>query len=162
MQLTTSSRSLLLVAIIAIYQMIGYTIGAVTRAGMGGWYDSLTKSNLTPPDPVFGMTWAALYVLLAIVTWRLVVLPPSPDLNRARIIFAIQILANWAWSFAFFTAHLLLISFVWIAGLVAINLYFVWRMWRIDRISVYCMLPYIAWISFACYLAGYIWAMNPS
>lgn len=162
MELTTKSRYVLLVAIIATYQGIGYMIGAVTRAGMAGWYDSLAKSPLTPPDTVFGITWAALYVLLAIVTWRLVVLAPSPNLNRARIIFAIQMLANWAWSFIFFTAHLLASSFVWIAGLVAINIYFLWLIWRIDRISVYCMLPYIAWISFACYLAGYIWAMNPA
>ena len=160
MRFSTTRGYTVLAIIIAVYQVIGYAIGAVTRAGMADWYDSLSKSPLTPPDPVFAITWAGLYVLLAIVTWRLIILPPEAGLNHARVIFAIQMLANWAWSFVFFTAHWLLVSFIWIAGLVALNLYFLLLIRRNDRISFYCMLPYIAWISFACYLAGYIWAAN--
>ena len=159
---STKTRNFLLAAIIIVYQAIGYTIGQVTRAGMAGWYDTLTRSALTPPDLVFAVAWASLYVLLAIVTWRLIFLAPAPYLNQARMIFAIQMLANWGWSFVFFTAHWLFISFVWIAVLIMMNLGFVWRTWRIDRVSVYCMIPYIAWISFACYLAGYIWIANPA
>lgn len=162
MRLKAPQRFLLLAGIIIVYQVIGYGIGAVTRAGMGDWYASLTKSALTPPGPVFAITWASLYVLLAVVTWRLVVLPPSQHLNKARIAFAIQMLANWGWSFAFFTAHWLFVSFVWIAVLVVLNLVFLWLMRHIDRISIYCMVPYVAWISFACYLAGVIWAANPA
>src|SRR5689334_13721242 len=47
------------------------------------WYHELDKPAFTPPDPVFGVVWPALELLLATGGYRVLREPSSPERDRA-------------------------------------------------------------------------------
>lgn len=145
----------------AVLLGIGGALGNVTQEGKAGWYENLSRSALTPPDWVFGVVWTALYLMIGFVFWRLwerrAVLP-----NRKIVLtlFAVQMLFNWAWTPIFFAAHMLLLSFLWLLGLVAFLLALLSVLWRVERVSAWLLMPYAMWCGFASYLSCMIWLMN--
>lgn len=146
--------------LLAFFMGTGAGIGALTRAGMD-WYDPLIKSTLNPPGWVFGVVWATLYAMIALSFWFLWQHRTHPQAGRAQKWFWIQMGLNWAWSFVFFTFHLKLLAFLWIVVLVGAVWQTIRLMWPITQIGALLLLPYLAWISFASYLSGSIWVLNP-
>lgn len=78
------------------------------------------------------------------------------------IAFAVQLILNWIWTPIFFGAQALGVAFVeivimWVAIVITTILFF-----RVDLIAGFCMLPYIAWITFASTLNYSLWDLNKS
>lgn len=156
-----TTRSLLtLLAFITVLMAIGAGIGYVTNLDKDAWYDPLVKSTLTPPDWVFGVVWPALYLMIAVAGFLFWQNRKKPGGQRVLALFALQMLLNWGWSFAFFTFHLLLLSWIWIGVLVLMVAATIQAGWRVSRAGSFLLIPYLAWISFATYLAGTIWWLN--
>ena len=141
-------------------EIIGAGIGMMTSANIPGWYAQLNLSPLNPPGWVFSVVWPLLYALIAITGFRLWQRRHQQDMKPLLILFAVQMIMNWAWSFLFFGAHLLWASYLWLLILIIVVLLLVLRAWRKERISAYILLPYLAWICFAAYLNGYAAVMN--
>jgi len=142
---------------ILIYLGVASVIGNVTREQIPDWYALLRKPPLNPPDFVFPIVWTILYVMIAIAGWRLC--RASSD-KKIIILFAVQTLMNWAWSFFFFKYHLLGFSFAWILALIGIVCWLIVSIRKSDRVSALLLIPYLLWISFAAYLNGMIWHLN--
>lgn len=138
-------RSLItLVAFMVVVIGVGALIG--TGAQPDAWYASLEKPPFNPPNWIFGPVWFTLYVLIAIAGWRAWM---RDNRSTAMMLWAGQMVLNWAWSPAWFGLHQTWLAFVilvamWscIAGFIAVN-------WQRDRTAALLFVPYIAWVSFA-------------
>jgi tryptophan-rich sensory protein len=68
---------------------------------------------------------------------------------------------NLSWSQIFFRFQRPDISFVVILGMLAFIALNIRAFYPVSRIAAYLLVPYVAWVSFATYLNGYILFMNP-
>jgi len=134
---------------------------AATMPNIASWYDGLAKPPLTPPNWVFGPAWTTLYILMGVAFYRVLRLEPeTPGRRRAIWLFAIQLVFNAGWSFAFFAAHSPALGLAVILPMEALVLATIWAFWRIDRVAAYCLIPYAMWVAFATYLNAGVWALN--
>jgi tryptophan-rich sensory protein len=133
--------------------------GAITDTGP--WYRALEKSDLTPPDWVFGPAWTVIYALCAIAAvhaWRII---DSPR-NRAWLIslFLVNAILNIGWSAAFFALRrpdwaLAEVITLWLS--VASLVVFLYPR---DRLAGLMIVPYLVWVAFAAYLNTRVVALN--
>lgn len=150
-----------LVAAIAIAQAAGLIGSLYTYPEIAGWYRTLERSPLTPPDYVFGPVWTSLYALMGIAAY----LVWKEGLDRFRVkvalgLFLFQLAINSLWSIVFFNLHdpegalaiLILLIVLIIATMVAFA--------RVSRVAAWLLTPYLLWCSFALYLNYSIVILN--
>jgi translocator protein len=123
------------------------------------WYQNLKKSQLTPPNYVFGIVWPILYILI-FVSFILFLLNRRHTNNslfiKTIIVFVLQIICNIIWTKLFFGYRYIKIAFIDIVltlGLTALNIYYFYKS---NPISAYLLIPYICWLVLATYLNMYI------
>lgn len=144
---------------VVAFQLIGWGIGVLTRANMG-WYGTLVKSPLNPPDIVFPIVWGSLYALLALagcLIWRA---RRQPGGASAQNLYWMQMFLNWGWTFIFFEFHLISLGFFWILALLVAMLAFVAVAWNVERRASLLVVPAALWGCFAAYLNYSIWMLN--
>ena len=61
--------------------------GRWTAGEIGGWYRTLARPAIAPPNWVFGPVWTLLYGLMAFAAWRVWLAPPSPARSWALGLF---------------------------------------------------------------------------
>lgn len=149
----------LLLWILAL-EVMGGAIGMLTAADVGNWYETLSQAPYNPPSWAFGVVWPILYAFIAIAGFRIWQRRDRPQMKALCALFAVQMIMNWSWSFIFFSLHLLWPAYLWISVMVVIVAILVILLWSRERISAYLLLPYLLWIVFAAYLAGYIASYN--
>ncbi|MEN2398083.1 tryptophan-rich sensory protein TspO [Pseudomonas halotolerans] len=132
--------------------------GAAASTGIlfkpGPWYESLAKPSFTPPNWLFPVAWALIYLLLAWAGYRLTLIPGS---QVVLALWAAQIALNTLWTPVFFGAHqvfagMLIITLLWlvVAAMVVLAL-------RLDLITGLILFPYLAWLCIAAALNFSIW-----
>lgn len=124
----------------------------------GGWYRELDKPTWTPPDRLFPVIWAVLYVLMSLAAARVAALPDSAF---ALGLWSLQIAISTLWSAVFFGLHRIrtgavVIAFLW-AAVLAATLAFS----TLDGIAALMMVPYLAWGTFALALNLSVLRRNP-
>lgn len=127
----------------------------------GDWYLALNKPSWHPPTWVFGPVWSTLYVMMAVSAWLVWQQGGFAHQRRALTLFLVQLVLNAAWSPLFFGLKQPGIAFaeillLWLAILATIISFH-----RIHRIAAWLLVPYIAWVSFAAFLNGTLWQLNP-
>jgi translocator protein len=132
----------------------------LTAPSIPTWYAGLVKPSFSPPNWVFGPAWTLLYALMAYACFRVLNLSKSPERTTALIFFAVQLVLNGLWSPVFFGLHspfaaLMIIGAMWVA--IAFTLF---SFWKLDKIAGACLVPYLAWVSFASVLNFEIWRLN--
>ena len=96
-------------------------IGSWFTAGeIAGWYRTLARPSIAPPNWVFGPVWTLLYALMAIAAWQVWLAAPSNSRTWGLSLFLVQLGLNLAWSWVFFHAHqigfaLIEVIFLWAA-----------------------------------------------
>ncbi len=143
-----------------------FFIAAVVAAGWlmgaafppGGWFDTLAKPPLHPPNWVFAPVWTGLYVLIGMAGARQALADPrEPPLQ----IWLIQMGLNLLWTPSFFglrSPGFALVVLLLLIGAAGVFAAVVWR--RGDTVSAVLFLPYLAWLLFATYLNAGILLMN--
>jgi translocator protein len=135
---------------------VGSVSGMFTSQAVPTWYATLNRPSFNPPNWVFGPVWTSLYILLGISFFLIWKETPSKKRNLAIIIFSIQMLFNFSWSFLFFYFNLIGIALLeiillWISIAAMIYLFY-----KIKPLAAYLNMPYLLWVSFATILnAGY-------
>lgn len=124
------------------------------------WYDTLEKSTLTPPDIAFPIVWTSLYIMLALAAWMVWGEFKQRGLNKAFILFWVQMLLNWGWSFVFFEFHLIAIGFYWICALNLVMIAYIFVQWPTNIKAALLVAPTVLWGSFAAYLNYSIMVLN--
>jgi len=127
----------------------------------GEWYKNLIKPSYTPPGSVIGTVWTVIYILTAISL--IIFINNAKNTKRFRLVISLYIvngIVNAAWSYIFFTKHLLGPAVI-DAGLIWITLLFmILFVWSVSRPAGILLVPYIGWVSFATYLTYVIYRMN--
>ena len=128
----------------------------------GTWYQSLTQPSFTPPSWVFGPVWTILYLMIAIVAYRIAYATENSWKMPALALWAMQIALNTLWTPVFFGAKNLGGALIYIGLLWGTICLLIWVTRRVDRVSALLLLPYLAWVSFASILNFAFWSLNPS
>ena len=131
--------------------------GALFRPG--DWYKGLSKPAWTPPNWLFPIVWAFLYVSMSLAAARVASLP---DTGQALAFWAVQIAFNTLWSGVFFglrkmAAGGFVLGALWIAVSTTLIAF-----WHHDAIAGLLLVPYLVWVSLAFALNWSVWAQNRS
>ena len=140
------------------------TDSPANASASSAWYKSLKQSPLTPPSWVFPIAWTILYGL--IIASGVVFLSATTTISAGVrspgfFYYCAAWVLNLSWSPLFFTLQRPDISFVVILGMLAFIALNIRAFYPVSRLSAYLLVPYVAWVSFATYLNGYILFMNP-
>jgi tryptophan-rich sensory protein len=134
--------------------------GRWTSGEIAGWYRTLNRPAIAPPNWVFGPVWSLLYALMAIAAWRVWLAAPSSIRSWALGLFVAQLALNLAWSWIFFRRHALgaalaEVAVLWFAiggTILAFSL--------VAPVAAWLMAPYLAWVTFATVLNAAFWRLN--
>ena len=141
-------------------------LGLFVAPMMGGeniWYNSLNISSLTPAGWVFPVAWTILYFLIGLALFLVMNKSNTNrryDKTNAYILFAINIVFNALWSFAFFGAGLPEVALIILTALIVTAIFMARSFFRISHAAFWLVLPYILWLMFAFYLNGMIIYLN--
>lgn len=141
-----------LIVWVVSFQLIGLCIGLSTKSGMNPWYIELNKSSLTPPGYIFSIVWPLLYISLAMFGYNLNKTKNSKPTSGLYIIYWIQMLLNWSWSYIFFKLKMTCIALALLASIVLINFIIIFCLIKLHNKNWYIIIPYFLWICFALYL----------
>ena len=139
--------------LIVIVMLLG---SLATFSSVSTWFQTLKKPVFNPPDWIFGPVWTTLYLMMAIAAWlvwrKRADQTKRPAVNRFTTVFLVQLSLNLAWSFIFFTFQsprfaLVEICILWVAIAASVILAF-----RLNKLSGWLLVPYLAWTSFALFL----------
>jgi len=139
---------------------LGAIAGMFTSQSVSEWYETLNRPSFNPPNWIFGPVWTTLYILMGISLFLLWKQDVSKERNRAIIVFLIQLLLNFCWSFIFFYFNLIGIALVeiillWISILMMLVLFY-----KIRPVAAYINIPYFIWVTFATILNASYYFLN--
>ena len=122
------------------------------------WYSLLIKPSFNPPDWVFGPVWTMLYLLMTIAIWKVW----QSNFRNINIvyIYIIHLFFNTMWSIVFFVFHNILLALFVLIILIGLISYLMMQYRKINLISFYLMIPYLAWCIFASVLNFSILIIN--
>jgi tryptophan-rich sensory protein len=134
--------------------------GSLTASEIPGWYRTLVRPAIAPPNWIFGPVWTLLYAMMAVAAWQVWETAPSGLRTVGLMLFLVQLGLNFAWSLIFFRYHgiggaLAEVIVLWVA-IGATTLVFS----RVAPSAAWMMAPYWAWVSFASVLNAAFWRLN--
>ncbi|MBX3562532.1 MAG: tryptophan-rich sensory protein [Sphingomonas sp.] len=160
-QLRMSFLRYALVTVPAIV-LLGTLSGSLSGSGYdNAWFAALAKPDFMPPGWAFGAAWTLLYVLLGLSLAMVLHARGAIGRERALILFALQLLLNFAWSPVFFGMHKVSIALSMIAAMIVVAVAMIVLIWRIRPLAAALLLPYLGWLLFAAALNFQILALNP-
>lgn len=136
-------------------------IGAVASIRAAEFYGGLVRPTWAPPAGLFGPVWSALYLMMGVASW-LVWRESTPTGRAALKLYIVQLALNALWSWLFFAWHRGLWAFAEIVVLWVCIVLTVRAFWRVRPLAGVLLLPYLAWVSFATFLAFTVWRLNPA
>lgn len=137
-------------------------IGAIASVEAVTFYQGLVRPAWAPPAAAFAPVWSTLYALMALAAW-LVWRAPAGTLRRGALaVFVVQLAVNAVWSWLFFVWRQGALAFADAVALFALIALMLAAFWRIRPIAGALLLPYLAWVGFACALTWSIWQANPA
>ena len=155
------SKVITLIVCLIVPLAVGGFAGVETAQNITTWYVDLVKPWFNPPNYLFGPVWTLLYILMGIAMYLVFWTFSSAVLRKqAIILFATQLLFNFAWSFIFFKYHqlgwaLFEIIIMWMLIFVTIMAFA-----KVSKVAAWLLVPYISWVSFATILNFAIWRLN--
>jgi len=149
-------------ATVILIELLGGLSGWLSNSGFGNpWFDALVKPLFMPPGWLFGVVWPILYSLLGISLAIALAEPPSPRRRAGLILFALQMVMNFAWSPIFFAGHDIRLAKVVIFAMAALAAAAAGQFLRLRKAAGLLMIPYLAWLVFAATLNASIERLNP-
>lgn len=155
-----AGRSVVAAACFAVAVLATALIGGMAAAGSGEVYADLALPAWAPPSWLFGPTWTALYVLIAVSGWSVWRAAGLGGAGAFLTVYVAQLALNAAWTPLFFGLGwygwaLVDIVLLDIAVAVAIAL-----AWRHSKVAALLLVPYLAWALFASALTLAIRLLN--
>lgn len=138
-----------LIIAIALPLVVGGISSFFTLKAIPIWYASLHAPSFKPPNWIFGPVWTSLYILMGISLYLIWKMPETSERNTAVIVFLIQLVFNFAWSFFFFYFKNIGFALIDIIALWVSIVAMMFLFYRIIPIAAYINIPYLCWVSFA-------------
>jgi tryptophan-rich sensory protein len=104
----------------------------------------------------------AIYILLGISLFLIWKQHSSKERNLAILIFLLQLILNFSWSFIFFYFNMIGLALIeiillWINIIIMLILFY-----KIKPIAAYINIPYLLWVAFATLLNASYYFLNRS
>ncbi|GGF32863.1 putative membrane protein YtaB [Halobacillus andaensis] len=127
------------------------------------WYDQLKKPSWTPTGGTIGIVWAILFAFISLAVSYVIYKKGFKNLPKSLwLAFILNYVCNQLFSYFQFTQKDLLLASI-DCVLVAITAIWVGLLLnKISRLSSLLFIPYIAWSTFATFLAFTFYMLNPS
>ncbi|MEG0848764.1 TspO/MBR family protein [Flavobacterium plurextorum] len=141
---------------------VGYSASTVTRPSVESWYPTIVKPVFNPPNWIFMPVWTLLYIFMAIaagLVWDKIK-EQTEKVKTALLFFLIQLTLNAIWSYLFFGLKNPLLALIEIVLLWLMIYETYLKFSKINKISGYLLIPYLAWVGFATVLNASIWWLN--
>ena len=135
---------------------------SVTAAGFeaGEWYHvALRQPSWAPPDWLFILAWALVYILMALAAW-MVWLTGHYSRTGALAWWVMLLVLNVAWSVLFFGWQRPGWTLPLLGLTIAIALFCIRAFSLLSREAALLMTPYLAWMIFVSALNFVIWSIN--
>jgi len=137
-------------------------VGAMASARAATFYGQLSQPGWAPPAWLFGPVWSVLYLCMAVSAWLVWRERGFKGASVALGLFIIQLIANALWTWLFFVLHAGALSVAEILVLWLLIAATIVNFWPVRRLAALLLLPYLAWVSFACALTFSLWRLNPA
>ena len=137
-------------------------IGAVASAQAGAFYVQLARPGWAPPGWLFAPVWTVLYVLMGVAAWLVWRAHGFKEGRTALALFLVQLVANALWTWVFFVWRQGAIAFAEILLLWCLIVATAVSFRRLNALAAALLLPYLAWVTFACALTFSTWRLNPA
>lgn len=145
------NAAIFIVSVLAC-QLAGLIGSVFTTPAIRGWYTTIEKSPLNPPNWIFGPVWTLLFTLMGISLALIWISEKGALRSNAIKIFSFQLILNTLWSIIFFGLKNPALAFLEIVVLWFAILYTIIVFRKINKTSAWLLVPYILWVSFASYL----------
>lgn len=156
----SKNNFLLFLKSIALPLLVGILASLLTRQSMEA-FAALNQPPLSPPAIVFPIVWTFLYILMGIGFYLVVTSEGNEeDIQKAVIVYGLQLSVNFLWPTFFFNLQWYLFSFFWLLLLWILVLIMLVRFTRVSKIAAYINIPYLIWLTFAAYLNLGIFLLN--
>jgi benzodiazapine receptor len=149
-----------LVSSLVICQLAGFVAALFTTPAIPGWYASLEKPTFNPPSWIFSPVWIFLHLLMGMTLYIIWENLPKTEAKVAMVFFTVQLVLNILWSIIFFGLKSPMLAFIEIIILWIVILLTVIRSARVSKTTIYLLLPYILWVTFAAILNFFLWRLN--
>lgn len=143
-----------LIIALVLPQLAGVIGSLFTLTAIDSWYQGLVKPLWSPPNWIFGPVWLSLYLMMG-VSWFLAWKKGAP-----KALFLIHLAFNSLWSVLFFGFKQPGLALVEIVILWLLIVAVMRQFYKFNRWSVYLLLPYFLWVSFATFLNFSIYRLN--
>ena len=140
---------------------VAAAVGAVASADAGAFYEQLVRPVWAPPGWLFAPVWTVLYVLMGVAAW---LVWREHGFKRGRTalgLFIVQLGANALWTWVFFAWHQGALALAEIMLLWCLIVATVAAFRPLNALAAALLLPYLAWVTFACALTFATWRLNP-
>jgi len=138
-------------------------IVAPMNTGNNLWYNTLNVSMLTPAGWIFPIVWGVLYFMIGLALYLVIMQNTNRRSNNktnAYVYFAINLIFNTLWSFAFFGAQMPEVALLILVALIVDVVFMARAFFRVNQASFWLIVPYILWLFFALYLNSMIIYLN--
>ena len=137
-------------------------IGAMASVQAGTFYMQLIRPVWAPPAWLFGPVWSVLYLLMGIAAWLVWRAYGFRGAATALGLFIVQLAVNALWTWLFFVWHQGALAFaeILVLWLLIVATIIAFRQRHI--LAAVLLIPYLAWVSFACALTYAMWTLNPA
>ncbi|RYD94016.1 MAG: tryptophan-rich sensory protein [Sphingobacteriales bacterium] len=146
---------------LAIPLAIGVTASYFTTPEIPGWYAGLKKPSFNPPNWLFAPVWTILYIMMGVASYLVWAKRDTKQTYyNARSMYVMSLVANFGWSFVFFSQHNLFgglaILFFLLIFIISSIVYFK----KFSNTAMWLMVPYLVWVCFAALLNYSIFTLN--
>ena len=145
---------------VAIPLVVGILSAFATKNQMES-FELVAKPPLSPPGWVFPTAWSILYILMGVASFLVLSSTAyKTKIDKALMIYGVQLAVNFFWSIIFFNLGEYLFSFVWLVLLLFLVVYTAKLFYGCNKTACYLLIPYILWIVFAGYLNFGVFLLN--
>ena len=137
---------------------VGQLSSLISR-GRFAAYQSLEKTDVSPPASLFPIVWTVLYILMGISSF-LIWESGQDGKGKALSLYGLQLFLNFLWAPLFFGCGLVLEAFFLLLLLLAVVIAMTVSFFRIRPLPGLLQLPYILWLVFAAYLNFSVFLQN--
>ncbi len=152
-------KKLWIAVAIAVCFGVGYTARLFQEESLVTWYPLLDKPSVIPPNSVFPIAWGVIYVCMGVSVG---LLQPLVGWRKGEllVLFVMQLVLNFLWSFTFFYMQNPLLGLINIVALAWVVVVYMIKSYRVSKVSSWLFVPYVLWLAFATYLNAYIYIAN--
>lgn len=126
-------------------------VGGLSSFLSGNMADGTVKPPLTPPDWVFPVVWAILYLMMGIAAY-LVLKSNDYKINDGIKYFFYQLAVNFVWPIVFFRFEMYATAVVVLIILILLTVATICEFKKASKTAAWLLVPYLVWLLFALYL----------